>query len=245
MTQMMQLEHRDNELGTELSKYREELKKKQKEFESLQDALAQTEKRRLELDKIISGLNRDASSYEELEECFSATGCQNFVIENALRELELSCQEYLDEISDGTLKLELSPSRETKGNESGVEKIEKIILTQNDNRDYVRRTLRQLSGGQRHRISLSFSLGFLHLIQNRRCPRMNTIVFDESLLHLDSEGKERFVSLSTRLGKDSVFFITQTVCEEVASIATSIDLVRNSCGSSDLIIQDQKRETFN
>mmetsp|Transcript_1910 Transcript_1910/g.7240 ORF Transcript_1910/g.7240 Transcript_1910/m.7240 type:complete len:94 (+) Transcript_1910:3808-4089(+) len=93
MTQMMQLEHRDNELGTELSKYREELKKKQKEFESLQDALAQTEKRRLELDKIISGLNRDASSYEELEECFSATGCQNFVIENALRELELSCQE--------------------------------------------------------------------------------------------------------------------------------------------------------
>lgn len=74
---------------------------------------------------------------------------------------------------------------------------------------------------------------------------MNTIVFDESLLHLDAEGKERFGSLSTRLGKDSVFFITQTVCEEVASIATSIDLVRNSCGSSDLIIQDQKRETFN
>lgn len=88
-------------------------------------------------------------------------GCQH-------ADLQAISVRYLAEISDGTLKLELSPSRETKGNESGVEKIEKIILTQNDNRDYVRRTLRQLSGGQRHRISLSFSLGFLHLIQNRR-----------------------------------------------------------------------------
>lgn len=89
-------------------------------------------------------------------------------VSSFVRFLSLFWFRYLDRISAGSLAFELSPWSSLKRSDTGVEKIEKVVRVRSEGGNFLRRTVRQLSGGQRHRIALSFSLGFLELVERRR-----------------------------------------------------------------------------
>lgn len=69
-------------------------------------------------------------------------------------------------------------------------------------------------------------------------PRMNLLVLDEPLMHLDAEGKQRFASVIEAIDKSTVIVVAQDVCEEVASKASSIDVILRRGDQSTVILSE-------
>jgi len=95
--------------------------------------------------------------------------------------LQTTSQRYLDELSDGSQKLDLELD--------AGERIVRRAFVQNFDGSFVERPLSSLSGGQWRRCSIAMNLGFADLVARRGRMRPSLFVLDEPLTHLDQTGR--------------------------------------------------------
>lgn len=190
----------------------------------------------------------DADSFSSTAEKFGARGIQTYILKNAVHALECASQEYLDELSDRMLKLELEL-------DSGDRILRNAYVLGNDG-TWTQRPLASLSGGQWRRCSLALSLGFSDLISRRGMLRSSLLVLDEPLTHLDSAGRavvgkllrkvvkqERDIDTEMdflgNLSVSTILVILQDLAaEELAESFDCIDEVVKSGGCSNVLLDD-------
>lgn len=120
-------------------------------------------------------------------------GVQAFILQNVVDSLEMATQRYLDYLSEGGQKLELSL-------EAG-EKISRLAYVRGSDGDFKQRPLSTLSGGQWRRCSLALSFAFAELVARRGRLKSSLLVLDEPLTHLDRSGRTKFGEVVRRLIK--------------------------------------------
>jgi DNA repair exonuclease SbcCD ATPase subunit len=153
-------------------------------FQRLEDELTSASAllKQIDLDKENEEIERRLLS-EVAERC-GQKGVQAFVLQNVVDALEQTAQTYLDHLSDGGQRLELSI-------EAG-EKITRNAYVRGPDGDFRQRPLSTLSGGQWRRCSLALSFAFAELIARRGRLRSSLLVLDEPLTHLDRSGRNKF-----------------------------------------------------
>ena len=122
---------------------------------------------------------------------FGPRGVQTFLLQNAIESLQSISQVYLDELSDGSQRLELKLD--------AGDRISRRAMIRGPNGDFIERPLSSLSGGQWRRCSFALSLGFADLVARRGRMKTSLCVLDEPLTHLDRSGRSRVGALLRRL----------------------------------------------
>eukprot|EP00956_Cyclotella_meneghiniana_P030441 scaffold76682_cov82-Cyclotella_meneghiniana.AAC.1 len=187
-----------------------------------------------------------ASSYGSLIDVFGSKGIQTFVLRNLVKALQYCSQSYLDELSDGSLKLVFEVGQN--------DNIIKQAKTINGDGTWRTRSLSSLSGGQWRRCSLSLSLGFVDLASHRGAMRSSLLVLDEPLTHLDSSGRDSVGKLLRKmlsgnnnhgtfrrqlggLALSTILVILQDIAaEEIEECFDYIDQVVKSNGESYVVL---------
>jgi len=192
-----------------------------------------------------------ASTISIVAENFGARGVQTFILQNTVHALQVATQSYLDELSDGTLRLELAL-------DTGDRILRTVSILTSDGA-WVTRPLSSLSGGQWRRCSLALSLGFSDLVARRGRLCSSLLVLDEPLTHLDSTGRDNVGKLLRKLierqatenmdGKvrrigslsvSTILIILQDlVAEELSESFDCIDEVIKSKGHSKVVVDEK------
>ena len=160
-------------------------------YNQLQSDFARAEESLTDM-KTQAGAQRSVSStLSSLSDAFGAKGVQNFVLQNAIEALQTISQAYLDELSDGSLRLSMSLD--------AGDRIARRAFVRLPDGEFAERPLSSLSGGQWRRCSLALSFGFVDLISRRGRLRPSLLVMDEPLTHLDRTGRSRVGSLLRKL----------------------------------------------
>jgi hypothetical protein len=179
---------------------------------------------------------RLADVMAEVGERFGQRGVQTFVLKNVVGSLQRTSQIYLNQLSDGGQRLELSL-------EAG-DKISRTAFIQGPDGEFKVRPLSTLSGGQWRRCSLAMSFAFADLMAKRGRFRSSLLVLDEPLTHLDRSGRNRFGEVVRNLvvssdgsrsdfGMSTVLVILQDLAaEELEEAFDSIDTVVRQGGDS-------------
>ena len=89
------------------------------------------------------------------------------------------------------------------------EKIEKIVRARGLDGVLLRRSLRQLSGGERRRAALALALAHADLASSRGGVHCDLLVLDEVLQHLDAEGIARVAAALRALPKQTILLTSQ------------------------------------
>jgi hypothetical protein len=120
---------------------------------------------------------------------------------------------------------------DSNGPGSSAEKIEKIIHAHAPDGSRVRRSLRQLSGGERRRVALALALAHADLASSRGGVFCDLLVLDEVLQHLDAEGIARVAAALRGLPRGTVL-LTSQADSATAHLFDTVDRVWKRGGSS-------------
>jgi DNA repair exonuclease SbcCD ATPase subunit len=180
--------------------------------------------------------NKRGRTMTGLAESLGQRGVQTFVLQNVVDALQTVSQMYLDELSDGAQRLELSLD--------AGDRISRTAFVRGADGGYRERPLSTLSGGQWRRCSLALTLGFAELVSRRGMMRPSMIILDEPLTHLDRSGRTKVgdvirkmlhpeVSGFGGLGISTVLLILQDLAaEEIEEAFDCIDEVVKDGGTS-------------
>lgn len=127
------------------------------------------------------------SAMSDLGERFGQRGVQTYILQNAVDSLQTLAQTYLDQMSNGSLRLELSLD--------AGDKITRRAFVLGSDGQFKERPLSTLSGGQWRRSSLALTFGFAELVARKGRLRCSMCVLDEPLTHLDRSGRDNFGAL--------------------------------------------------
>lgn len=182
----------------------------------------------------------------ELSDAFGQRGIQSFVLQNVVAMLESVSNFYLNQLSEGAMKLQLSLD--------SSDRILKRAFVLVSKGQFKERPLASLSGGQWRRCSLALSLGFADLATRFGKLRTSLCVMDEPLTHLDQTGRADvgrvFRSLIRRTfeteGEGASGFQVSTLlivlqdlaAEELEESFDCIDEVVKRDGSSSVVIDE-------
>jgi DNA repair exonuclease SbcCD ATPase subunit len=125
-------------------------------------------------------LNIRASTLGVLVKTFSNTGLVAYKIECLIKDLELSINHYLTELSSGRFQIYFKIVTGDKLN---------VIVT--DNGTDI--DILALSGGERSRINCATLFGIRKLLQSLSNSTINLLVLDETIESLDLDGKEKLI----------------------------------------------------
>ena len=159
---------------------------------------------------------------KELETHLGRNGVQNFILEAALQDLQSRAQRYLDELSDGYLRLALSATSKTQAGKQ-TEKLDRKVLLRRADGTYVERKLKQLSGGERRRIIIAVTLAFAEFCAARTGLHSELVAFDEVFQHLDGAGRLAINKIVRGLRYRTVLVITHD--QDLASQFDHVDIV--------------------
>jgi DNA repair exonuclease SbcCD ATPase subunit len=154
--------------------------------ETLCSAEAEMNEVEQRLEEMKSELNTETKYgriLSELGDRFGQRGVQSFVLQNIVDVLQECSQTYLDDLSDGSQRIEFSL-------DPGDRISRKAYVTGADG-VYKERPLATLSGGQWRRCSLALTFGFAELVARRGKFRPSMCVLDEPLTHLDRSGRSK------------------------------------------------------
>jgi DNA repair exonuclease SbcCD ATPase subunit len=127
----------------------------------------------------------------EVADLCGQRGVQAFIFQNVVKSLEVTAQGYLDYLSEGGQRLELSLD--------AGEKISRLAQVRGSDGDFKDRPLSALSGGQWRRCSLALSFAFAELVARRGKLKSSLLVLDEPLTHLDRSGRTKFGEVVRRM----------------------------------------------
>lgn len=131
----------------------------------------------------------------DLGECFGQRGVQTFVLQNVVEALQVISQTYLDDLSEGAQKIELSLD--------AGDRISRRAFVIGSDGEYKERPLSTLSGGQWRRCSLALTFGFAELVARRGKLRPSLCVLDEPFTHLDRSGRTKVGEVIRRMLRPS------------------------------------------
>jgi DNA repair exonuclease SbcCD ATPase subunit len=195
----------------------------------------------------------EADIMSMVAEHFGPRGVQTFILQNTVHALQLSSQYYLDELSDGSLRLELMLD--------SCDRILRSASVLKSDGSWISRPLSSLSGGQWRRCSLALSLGFADLVARRGRLSSSLLVLDEPLTHLDSAGRDNVGRLLRKviqrkasdddldgrpkrfggLSVSTILIILQDlVAEELSESFDCIDEVVKFKGYSKLVLDEER-----
>mmetsp|Transcript_9032 Transcript_9032/g.21479 ORF Transcript_9032/g.21479 Transcript_9032/m.21479 type:complete len:1288 (+) Transcript_9032:58-3921(+) len=181
----------------------------------------------------------------ELSDRFGQRGVQSFVLQTIVSSLESIAQVYLDNLSDGSLRLGLEIDE--------GERISRTAQVIGSDGVFKERPLSTLSGGQWRRCSLALSFAFAELFARRGKLKPSVCVLDEPLTHLDRIGRQKVGEVLRGmlrsadddfqgfggLGMNTVLIILQDLAaEELDEAFDCIDEVVRENGESFLKIDD-------
>lgn len=178
-----------------------------------------------------------------LSDGFGQRGVQSFVLQYIVSSLESIAQVYLDNLSDGSLRLGLEID--------DGERISRTARVIGPDGVFKDRPLSTLSGGQWRRCSLALSFAFAELFARRGKLKPSVCVLDEPLTHLDRSGRQKVGEVLRGmlrssdddfrgfggLGMNTVLIILQDLAaEELDEAFDCIDEVVRENGESSLNI---------
>lgn len=183
-----------------------------------------------------------SSTFSTLADVLGPRGVPSFVLRNAVQTLQRLSQRYLDDLSDGSLRLQLSLD--------AGDRVTRRALVRLADGDYKERSLSSLSGGQWRRCSLALTLGFAHWVSRRGALRPSVLFLDEPLTHLDRVGRAQVGHVLRRLVSPAtegdnppssswqvstiVVILQDLSAEELEEAFDGVDLVVKDNGSSSL-----------
>lgn len=174
-------ESRIQSLEARITAESENLEVARSSVEAARNDLADCELRVLEIESEKMEQSSIAKVMADLSDAFGQRGIQTFVMQTAVSMLESSAQAYLDQLSEGAQRLELTL-------DSG-DRIARRAFVRGGDGVYKERALASLSGGQWRRCSLALNLSFASLVASRANFRPSVCVMDEPLTHLDHSGR--------------------------------------------------------
>jgi DNA repair exonuclease SbcCD ATPase subunit len=209
-------------------------------FSGLADEIREAENRLNKLTEEMDEQRRIGRTMSDLGERFGQRGVQTFVLQNVVDALQTISQTYLDDLSDGAQRLELSLD--------AGDRISRRAYVCGADGLYKERPLATLSGGQWRRCSLALTFGFSELVARRGKLRPSMCVLDEPLTHLDRSGRAKVGDVIRRmlrppddagltrfggLGMSTVLLILQDLAaEELDEAFDCIDeVVKENCES--------------
>lgn len=167
------------------------------------DALARTEKAEL-------ALAEEEAVSKELDVAFGRRGVQSFVLDEALSSLTARSCELLRELSGGGITLALSATTQSKSARGGaLQRVGREIRIRSKSGEMVTRSLKQCSGGERRRVALALALAYGELAAESAACRVELLVLDEALAHLDEDGMHAAARLFRRLSYGTVLVVCQ------------------------------------
>lgn len=152
-------------------------------FSTIQGEMNQVRSRLDEMYAELESEKQDSRVMSELGERFGQRGVQTFVLQNVVDVLQACSQTYLDDLSDGSQRMDLSLD--------AGDRISRTAFVAGADGAYKERSLAALSGGQWRRCSLALTFGFAELVARRGKFRPSMCVLDEPLTHLDRSGRSK------------------------------------------------------
>lgn len=134
------------------------------------------------LDSHLSLLNTKAASLQILAKTFSPSGFIAYKIESLVKDLEFLTNSYLADMSDGRFQLEFKVS--------SSDKLDVLVVDNGQEAD-----ITDLSTGELGRVNISTLLAIRKLMQSLSSVKSNLLILDETIEHLDAEGKEKLIEV--------------------------------------------------
>jgi len=209
------------------------------------------------LEQTISDITVKGGHYRMVDDAFRPTGIVNFVLEGVLGDLQRATARHLAALTT-SVTLELAPYRSKKtaattssaksrGIDSTsasttadniIEQIEKVIKVRVPGAlEYRRRSVSQLSGGERRRVALALALGFSELTARRGRLRSNLLVMDEVMQHLDGQGRWMVARLLRGMLEDYGTILIVAQRDEWVGLVDRVDVVvKDEEGGSRLVV---------
>lgn len=209
------------------------------------------------LEQTISDTTVKGGYYRMVDDAFRPTGIVNFVLEGVLGDLQRATARHLAALTT-SVTLELAPYRSKKTTSSKsrgidststtaaaadtiIEQIEKVIKVRVPGAlEYRRRSVSQLSGGERRRVALALALGFSELTARRGRLRSNLLVMDEVMQHLDGQGRWMVARLLRGMLEDYGTILIVAQRDEWVGLVDRVDMVvKNEEGGSRLMVGEE------
>ena len=143
---------------------------------------AQLEIQAQELTVKRAAISSKVQNLQVLIKAFSPTGLVAYKLENLVKTLEDTTNEYLVEFSSGRFALRFEIA--------GSDKLNVVITDQGVDIDIL-----ALSTGERARVNIAALLGIRKLLQSISNSRFNLLFLDETIQNLDAQGKEKLVQM--------------------------------------------------
>lgn len=187
----------------------------------LRDAAQELE----DLNASMSNLRRDESDWATAARAFGRDGIPAMVVASAVPELEDQANQVLDDLSQGSLRLELSTTRELKSGAT-KETLDITIIGPDGRRAYD-----SYSGGERLRIDIAIRLGMSQMLANRSGTQIKMLIIDEGWGPLDTDGVPALIECLRALQEsgrfESVFTVTH-IGEVAASFPQQVNVTRGA-----------------
>jgi DNA repair exonuclease SbcCD ATPase subunit len=176
---------------------------------------------------------KDLSQYYLFwEKGFGPRGIKNFIFDETIFSLSRIAQEYLDEISQGSIQIKFDPRKQKKNSDAFIETISLEISQRGNPREFL-----TWSSSERKRVSLAVNLAMNRLLSEMFGSNLGFIVLDEVFDSLDSVGIETFCSLLKKESKriPQIFVISHADslpdifdCEIVVTKENGVSRIENS-----------------
>jgi len=127
-------------------------------------------------------------------DAFGLGGIRSMLLDSVLPFVEDRANEYLMEITGGTIRVALSPVRPLKSDDRLKDTITVAIATSSAGATY-----ESLSSGEQQRVDLALALSLFDLARLRSGADIGLVAFDELFEHLDAAGCETAVKLLQRI----------------------------------------------
>lgn len=157
---------------------------------------------------------------------FGNQGLPSFMLDNVMPYLTERANHYLETLADGDIQMRFATQRELKSAKGEVRDEIDISWVIEDSEGY------PPSGGQRKKMEIATDLALMDLVSEREGGSLDLLLMDEVLDGLDSEGRQRVLSLlhEMRTRRGSIFVISQEA--EVAEIFEKSIMVIKEGGES-------------
>ncbi len=179
------------------------------------DVLEDQKKRRQSLEAQREAFSHLASHYQQLERAFGKDGVPALLIEQALPEIEVRANEFLDRLSGGTMSVRFvtQAAYKDRKREDLKETLDIQISDGAGTRDY-----EMFSGGEAFRINFAIRLALSQVLAQRAGARLQTLVIDEGFGSQDTQGRQRLIEAVNQVRSDFAKILVITHIDELKDV---------------------------
>ena len=190
-----------------------ELGQAEQRVNHLDDARAAIRERGAEYQERLLEIRR----YKDLEKAFGKDGIPALLIEQAVPEIEEQANEILQQLSNGSMSLQLNTQGTYKSKREEVKETLEILISD----PYGVREYEMFSGGEAFRINFSIRLALSRILAQRAGSRLQTLVIDEGFGSQDEEGRTRLAEAITAVQNDFEKILVITHLPELKEVFPS------------------------